>query len=274
LKRPSAWRSHASTPSHFTHHNIKEYSQWFPGKKNNIADSLSRDFDLDDAELSKYLHLHYPSQLPPHFQVVRIPSEIELWLISLLLRLPVKEQLRELHMTTRQEPIDDGTSTLSPSASGTTPSSTNTKPPHLRLRHSSSRRKIFKRCFRNPGCRNSQKYQFECMLDLQGARTPKPIKRRRPSILLPSTATVQIIRQRQPKTEVTKSHPHVRHRRDRKATKHRATASNQRAHHRGNFLCHAIVRVPQGHPSREATDRHPSPPQPQIFQGRETDRTR
>ncbi len=51
---------------------IKEYSQWFPGKKNNIADSLSRDFDLDDAELSKYLHLHYPSQLPPHFQVVRI----------------------------------------------------------------------------------------------------------------------------------------------------------------------------------------------------------
>lgn len=114
-------RKHAS---HFTHHNIKEYSQWFPGKKNNIADSLSRDFDLDDAELSKYLHLHYPSQLPPHFQVVRIPSEIESWLTSLLLRLPVKEQLRELHMTTRQEPIDDGKSTSSPSVSGTTPSST------------------------------------------------------------------------------------------------------------------------------------------------------
>jgi hypothetical protein len=27
--------------SHFTHHNIKEYPQWFPGKKNNVADSLS-----------------------------------------------------------------------------------------------------------------------------------------------------------------------------------------------------------------------------------------
>ena len=75
-------RKHAS---HFTNHDIKEYSQWFPGKKNNVADSLSRDFDLDDAEISKYLHLHYPSQLPPHFQVVPLPNEIESWLISLLL---------------------------------------------------------------------------------------------------------------------------------------------------------------------------------------------
>jgi hypothetical protein len=56
----------------FIHHNIKEYSQWFPGKKNNVADALSRDFDLNNAELTKTLHLHYPSQLPPHFQVVRL----------------------------------------------------------------------------------------------------------------------------------------------------------------------------------------------------------
>jgi len=57
-------RQHAS---HFTNHDIKEYSQWFPGKKNNVADSLSRDFDLDETEISKYLHLHFPSQLPPSF---------------------------------------------------------------------------------------------------------------------------------------------------------------------------------------------------------------
>jgi hypothetical protein len=31
-------RKHAS---HFIHHNIKEYSQWFPGKKNNVANALS-----------------------------------------------------------------------------------------------------------------------------------------------------------------------------------------------------------------------------------------
>jgi hypothetical protein len=65
-------RKHAS---HFTHHNIKEYSQWFPGKKNNVANALSRDFDLDDAKISKHLHLHYPSQLPPHFQVVPLPRK-------------------------------------------------------------------------------------------------------------------------------------------------------------------------------------------------------
>ena len=114
-------RKHAS---HFTHHDIKEYSQWFPAKKNNVADTLSRDFDLDDAKISKHLHLHYPSQLPPHFQVVPLPSEIESWLISLLLRLPEKEQLREPHMKTRPELNDDGSSTLNPSGSPMTPSST------------------------------------------------------------------------------------------------------------------------------------------------------
>jgi hypothetical protein len=70
--------------SHFIHHNIKEYSQRFPGKKNNVADALSWDFDLSNAEIAEYLQLHYPSQLPPHFQVVPLPRDIELWLISLL----------------------------------------------------------------------------------------------------------------------------------------------------------------------------------------------
>ncbi len=44
-------RQHAS---HFTNYNIKKYSQWFPGRKNNVADSLSRDFDLDNAEITKH----------------------------------------------------------------------------------------------------------------------------------------------------------------------------------------------------------------------------
>ena len=110
--------------SHFTHHNVKEYSQWFPGKKNYVADSLSWDFDLKDAEISEYLHLHYQSQLPPHFQVVPVPSEIELWLIPLLQQLPQKEQLRETQMITKSELNDDGPSTLNPSGLTTTPSST------------------------------------------------------------------------------------------------------------------------------------------------------
>jgi hypothetical protein len=114
-------RKHAS---HFTHHNIKEYSQWFPGTKNNVADSLSRDLDLDDAEILKYSHLHFPSQRTPHFQVVPVRSEIEFWLTSLLQRLPEKELLWKPHTKTKPEPNSDGTSTSSPSGSPMTHSLT------------------------------------------------------------------------------------------------------------------------------------------------------
>jgi hypothetical protein len=75
-------RKHAGL---FIRHNIREYSQWFLGKKKNVANTLSWDFDLSYAELNKTLHLHYPSQVPPHFQVVPLPREIESWLTSLLL---------------------------------------------------------------------------------------------------------------------------------------------------------------------------------------------
>jgi hypothetical protein len=114
-------RKHAS---HFTHQNVKEYSQWFPGKKNYVADSLSRDFDLKDAEISEYLHLHYPSQLPPLFQVLPVPSKIELWLIPLLQQLPEKEQLWEPQMITKSELNDNGPSTLNTLGLTRTPSST------------------------------------------------------------------------------------------------------------------------------------------------------
>ncbi len=115
---PRYCKKHAS---HFTNHYIKEYSQWFPGKKNNVADSLSRDFDLDETEITKHLYSSFPSQLPPLFQEVPLPNEIESWLTSLLLRLPAKEQLREPHTKTRREPNDDGWSTSIQSDSHTIP---------------------------------------------------------------------------------------------------------------------------------------------------------
>jgi hypothetical protein len=115
-------RKHAS---HFIPHNIKEYSQWFPGKKNNVANALSWDFDLSNAKITEHLQLHYPSQLPPHFQVVPLPREIESGLISLLQQLPKKEQLQEPHMRTRLDPNDNEWSTSNQLASPTTPSSTN-----------------------------------------------------------------------------------------------------------------------------------------------------
>jgi hypothetical protein len=40
---------------------IKEYSQWFLGQKNNVADALSRDFDCSDAALTQTLRDTCPS---------------------------------------------------------------------------------------------------------------------------------------------------------------------------------------------------------------------
>jgi hypothetical protein len=44
---------------------IKEYSQWFLGRENNIPDALLRDFDRSDDELTQILRNNCPSQLPP-----------------------------------------------------------------------------------------------------------------------------------------------------------------------------------------------------------------
>jgi hypothetical protein len=88
--------------------NIKGQSQWFPGKENSIADALSQDWHHDDKELISILRHHFPSQMPKHFVVSQIPSKINSWLTSLLQQLPMREQLRELHMTTQLNPGGDG----------------------------------------------------------------------------------------------------------------------------------------------------------------------
>ncbi|KAL3809165.1 hypothetical protein ACHAXA_004664 [Cyclostephanos tholiformis] len=67
---------------------VKGYSQWFAGKSNNVTDALSRD-------------------------------EISSWLISLLRQLPVKEQLREEHMTAKLDPGGDGRNTANLSDAAT-----------------------------------------------------------------------------------------------------------------------------------------------------------
>ncbi len=63
---------------------IKEYSQWFAGSKNNVADSLSQDFDCTNDKLTHILHDTCPSQLPKHFLIVLLPSKISSWPTSLL----------------------------------------------------------------------------------------------------------------------------------------------------------------------------------------------
>ena len=114
-------RHHAAL---FIENDIKEYSQWFEGKKNQVADALSREFELSDENLTNTLRSLFPSQLPEHFKIVPLPIEISSWLTSSLRQLPVKEQLREEHTRAKLDPGDDSRSTLTQSASATTTSST------------------------------------------------------------------------------------------------------------------------------------------------------
>ncbi len=90
-------RLHAS---HYLSHEIREYSQWFRGADNQVADALSRDDNRTDEELTKILRLHCPSQVSPHFEIVPLPSKIVSWLTLLLLWLPPKPELAEEHTRT------------------------------------------------------------------------------------------------------------------------------------------------------------------------------
>jgi hypothetical protein len=101
-------RHHASL---FIDKGIKEYSQWFEGKSNQVADALSREFERSDEELTNIFRSLYPSQLPSHFSIVQLPIEIVYWLTSLLLKLPVKEQLREIHTKAKIDRGEDSNST-------------------------------------------------------------------------------------------------------------------------------------------------------------------
>ena len=102
---------------------IKDYSQWFAGKLNDLSDSLSRDDDRSDEELTNLYRELIPSQTPEHFEIVPLPKEISSWLTSLLQRLPVKEQLWGKHTRTKLRCGADGKSGATQSASSTTSSS-------------------------------------------------------------------------------------------------------------------------------------------------------
>jgi len=93
---------------------IKGYSQWFEGKRNNVVDALSRDWHLGDDKLTSLLHSHFPEQMPESFRISPLPKEISSWLTSLLQQLPMSEQLRERHMTTGLAPGDNGKNGASP----------------------------------------------------------------------------------------------------------------------------------------------------------------
>ncbi len=89
---------------HATHYitlGIREYSQLFEGEENDVANSLSRDDNRTDEELTNLFRIHCPSQIPDHFLIQPLPKEIISWLTALLLRLQEKPQLRGKHTRTK-----------------------------------------------------------------------------------------------------------------------------------------------------------------------------
>ncbi len=80
---------------------IREYSQWFPGKVNIDADTLSCNDNRMDSKLTNLFCMHCPSQIPEPFVIQPLPNKITSWLTALLLRLPVKLQLQEKHTRTK-----------------------------------------------------------------------------------------------------------------------------------------------------------------------------
>ena len=84
-----------------------------------MSDSLSRDNDRSDKELTNILYSCVPSQMPEHFKIVSLPSKIVSWMTSLLHKLPIKEQLREKHMRTKLGHGEGGSPTANPFGSMT-----------------------------------------------------------------------------------------------------------------------------------------------------------
>mmetsp|Transcript_1089 Transcript_1089/g.1714 ORF Transcript_1089/g.1714 Transcript_1089/m.1714 type:complete len:831 (+) Transcript_1089:2296-4788(+) len=68
------------------------HPHWIPGASNDIADILSRDFDIPDDVLTHLIPLLFPDQTPRSFKIAPLPKEIDLWLTSLLQSLPEPTQ--------------------------------------------------------------------------------------------------------------------------------------------------------------------------------------
>ena len=49
---------------------IKCYSQWFPGERNQVSDTLSCDNDRSNKELTSVIKSFCPLQVPSHFEIL------------------------------------------------------------------------------------------------------------------------------------------------------------------------------------------------------------
>ena len=76
---------------------INEEASLFPehiaGVMNTIADCLSRDFHLNNNELTNLLHSSIPSQIPKNFQIFTLPENLSSWIESVVGSLPPSQEL-------------------------------------------------------------------------------------------------------------------------------------------------------------------------------------
>ena len=68
---------------------------------NDVPDALYREDDRSDNELISIFRSFTHLQIPDNFKIVLLPREISSLLILLMQRLPVEEQLREIHTRTK-----------------------------------------------------------------------------------------------------------------------------------------------------------------------------
>ncbi len=79
--------------------NIREYSQCFPGSKNQVANMLSCDWDQTNDDLTHILFTHIPSQVLNSFEIVPLLNEISSHVTLMLLRLPMQLRYNKEHKT-------------------------------------------------------------------------------------------------------------------------------------------------------------------------------
>jgi hypothetical protein len=85
-------RHHAKV---FTDADVKGNSQWFTEKLNYSVDAFLQDWHPSNDKLTFILCSHFCKQLPEHFKKSPLPSNISLWLTSMLQRLPMNVLLQE-----------------------------------------------------------------------------------------------------------------------------------------------------------------------------------
>lgn len=85
---PAEKNKHDQVARYFANFMIKNehslYANHIKGELNNVADSLSREFNFSTQQLTDLLYITFTEQMPPNFRIQRIPEETSSWIMSIL----------------------------------------------------------------------------------------------------------------------------------------------------------------------------------------------